>query len=98
MDVQVHRNHQWLNKNQRDMTVAGVSGSQYLVSTQNLSSSFIDLLRNDSVVLGLGATQLVLFGLTVVVGALTVVPGRATRLQGAVHLAIMAAFQITGEM
>lgn len=44
--------------------------------------------------LGLGATQLVLFGLTVVVGALTVVPGRATRLQGAVHLAILAAFLV----
>ncbi|MGD9957271.1 MAG: calcium:proton antiporter [Candidatus Nanopelagicales bacterium] len=44
--------------------------------------------------LGLGATQLVLFGLTMVVGALTVVPGRATRLQGAVHLAIMAAFLV----
>jgi len=58
MDVQTHRNYHWLNKNQRDMTVAGVSGSQYLVSTQNLSSSFIDLLRNDSVVLGLGATRL----------------------------------------
>jgi len=45
-------------------------------------------------ILGLGATQLVLFGLTMVVGALTVVPGRATRLQGAVHLAIMAAFLV----
>lgn len=42
----------------RDMTVAGVSGSNYLVSTDNLSGSFIDLLRNDSVVLGLGATRL----------------------------------------
>lgn len=45
-------------------------------------------------ILGLGATQLVLFGLTMLVGALTVVPGRATRLQGAVHLAIMAAFLV----
>jgi HK97 family phage major capsid protein/HK97 family phage prohead protease len=42
----------------RDMTVAGVSGSQYLVGTENLAGSFIDLLRNDSVVLGLGATRL----------------------------------------
>lgn len=42
----------------RDMTVAGASGSQYLVSTDNLPGSFIDLLRNDSVVLGLGATRL----------------------------------------
>jgi len=42
--------------------------------------------------LGLGATQMVLLGLTVVVGVLTVVPGRATRLQGAVHLVLLAAF------
>lgn len=44
--------------------------------------------------LGLGPTQLVLFALTMVVGALTVVPGRATRLQGSVHLAILAAFLV----
>jgi Ca2+:H+ antiporter len=42
--------------------------------------------------LGLGATQTVLLALTVVVAVLTVVPGRATRLQGAVHLALLAAF------
>ena len=36
--------------------------------------------------LGLGATQMVLLALTVVVSVLTVVPGRATRLQGGVHL------------
>jgi Ca2+:H+ antiporter len=42
--------------------------------------------------LGLGATQMVLLALTVVVGVLTVVPGRATRLQGAVHLTLLAAF------
>lgn len=42
--------------------------------------------------LGLDPTQMVLLGLTVVVGVLTVVPGRATRLQGAVHLVLMAAF------
>jgi Ca2+:H+ antiporter len=43
-------------------------------------------------VLGLGATQMVLLAITVVVGALTVVPGRATRLQGVVHLVLLAAF------
>jgi Ca2+:H+ antiporter len=43
-------------------------------------------------VLGLGSTQLVLFLLTVAVATLTVVPGRATRLQGTVHLVIFAAF------
>jgi Ca2+:H+ antiporter len=42
--------------------------------------------------LGLGPTQLVLFALTVVVSVLTVVPGRATRLQGEVHLVLLAAY------
>ncbi len=43
-------------------------------------------------VLGLGPTQMILLALTVVVGVLTVVPGRSTRLQGGVHLVILAAF------
>ncbi|MGL4175345.1 MAG: calcium:proton antiporter, partial [Dermatophilaceae bacterium] len=38
-------------------------------------------------VLGLGPTQMVLLALSVVVGVLTVVPGRATRLQASLHLA-----------
>jgi len=42
--------------------------------------------------LGLGSTQMVLLALTVVVAVLTVVPGRATRLQGGVHLVLLAAF------
>jgi Ca2+:H+ antiporter len=42
--------------------------------------------------LGLDATQMVLLAVTVVVAILTVVPGRATRLQGAVHLVLLAAF------
>jgi len=42
--------------------------------------------------LGLGATQMVLLVLTVVVSVLTVVPGRATRLQGGFHLILLAAF------
>jgi Ca2+:H+ antiporter len=42
--------------------------------------------------LGLGATQIVLFALTVVISVLTVVPGRATRLQGEVHLVLLAAY------
>jgi Ca2+:H+ antiporter len=40
--------------------------------------------------LGLGATQIVLLTLTIVVAVLTVVPGRATRLQGIVHLVLLA--------
>ncbi|MFD7977408.1 calcium:proton antiporter [Streptomyces sp. NPDC059071] len=43
-------------------------------------------------VLGLGALHMVLLVLTAVVSALTVVPGRATLLQGGVHLSIFAAF------
>ncbi|WP_280338391.1 calcium:proton antiporter [Nocardia neocaledoniensis] len=43
-------------------------------------------------ILGLGATQLVLLALTVMVSTLTIVPGRATLLQGGVHLALFAAF------
>jgi Ca2+:H+ antiporter len=43
-------------------------------------------------ILGLDATQMVLLGVTVVVGILTVVPGRATRLEAVVHLVLLAAF------
>ncbi|MFG2516825.1 calcium:proton antiporter [Streptomyces sp. NPDC048584] len=43
-------------------------------------------------VLGLGDTHMVLLALTMVVGALTVVPGRATPLQGGVHLVLLAAY------
>ncbi|EWT02282.1 ionic transporter y4hA [Intrasporangium oryzae NRRL B-24470] len=42
--------------------------------------------------LGLGATQMVLLAMTVIAAVLTVVPGRATRLQGGVHLVLLAAF------
>lgn len=42
--------------------------------------------------LGLQPVQIVLFLLTVVVTTLTLVPGRATRLQGVVHLVLFAAF------
>jgi Ca2+:H+ antiporter len=43
-------------------------------------------------VLGLGATQMVLLAVTAVVGALTVLPGRATLQEAGVHLVIAAAF------
>ena len=42
--------------------------------------------------LGLGATEMVLLTLTVVVSTLTIVPGRATRLQAILHLVIFASF------
>lgn len=43
-------------------------------------------------VLGLEPTQMVLLLLTVVVSVLTLVPGRATRLEGFVHLTLFASF------
>ncbi|AVT41196.1 ionic transporter y4hA [Plantactinospora sp. BB1] len=42
--------------------------------------------------LGLGPTQIVLLALTAAVSILTVMPGRATVLQGAVHVSVCAAF------
>lgn len=42
--------------------------------------------------LGLGDTEIVLLVLTLITGVLTVVPGRATQLQGAIHLVILGAF------
>jgi Ca2+:H+ antiporter len=44
--------------------------------------------------LGLEPTHMVLLALTAVVSVLTVVPGRATRLQGGVHLVVLAAFLV----
>jgi Ca2+:H+ antiporter len=45
-------------------------------------------------VLGLGDTQIVLLGITAAVGALTVLPGRATLQEGAIHLVLLAAFLV----
>jgi Ca2+:H+ antiporter len=42
--------------------------------------------------LGLGGTQMVLLALTVAVGTLTVVPGRANVLQGGIHIGLLAVF------
>ncbi|MGO4593026.1 calcium:proton antiporter [Leifsonia sp. 2TAF2] len=42
--------------------------------------------------LGLGASQIVLLVLTVLVSTLTIVQGRAVRLQGGIHLVLFAAF------
>jgi Ca2+:H+ antiporter len=58
------------------------------IPTIALASVWLD----GPLVLGLGPTQMVLLALTVVVSVLTVVPGRATRLQGGVHLVLLAAF------
>ncbi|MER7578597.1 ionic transporter y4hA [Kitasatospora sp. NPDC097691] len=45
-------------------------------------------------VLGLGPAHMVLLTLTVVLGILTVIPRRATMLQGAVHLAVLAGYMV----
>lgn len=58
------------------------------IPTIALASIWLD----GPLVLGLGATQIVVLILTVVVSVLTIVPGRATRLQGGVHLVLLAAF------
>jgi Ca2+:H+ antiporter len=42
--------------------------------------------------LGLGSTQMVLLAITAVVGALTVLPGRATVQEGGVHLVLFGAY------
>jgi len=47
---------------------------------------------NAPLLLGLTPVHILLFALTIVTGALTVVPGRATRLQGGLHLALLAAY------
>ena len=44
------------------------------------------------VILGLDPSEIVLLGLTLLVSVLTVLPGRATVLQGAVHLCILGSF------
>jgi Ca2+:H+ antiporter len=54
--------------------------------------AFVSIWIDTPLLLGLNGTQMVLFALTVVVAVLTVVPGRATRLQGTVHLVLLAAF------
>lgn len=47
-----------------------------------------------SLLLGLDATHMVLLAITMITGTLTVVPGRATLLQGGVHLALFAGFLV----
>jgi Ca2+:H+ antiporter len=53
-----------------------------------VASFFLD----GPLLLGLGPTQIVLLVLTVLISILTIAPGRATRLQGGVHLVVFAAF------
>lgn len=46
------------------------------------------------VLLGLEPRQIVLLVVTFIAGVLTVVPGRATRLQGEIHLILFAAYLV----
>jgi Ca2+:H+ antiporter len=52
----------------------------------------ISILFGFQVNLGLGSTEIVLLFLALFVSALTLIPGKASLLQGAVHLSIFAAF------
>lgn len=54
--------------------------------------AFVSIWLTGPLLLGLGAIQIVLLALTAAVGILTVMPGRATLLQAAVHLAICGGF------
>ncbi|PYC87423.1 ionic transporter y4hA [Streptomyces tateyamensis] len=56
--------------------------------------AFATLWLSGPLVLGLDPTHLVLLALTVAVGTLTVIPGRATPLQGGVHLSVLAAYVV----
>lgn len=56
------------------------------------SIAVVSLLSGSSLALGLGPLQMVLLALTVVITTLTVAPGRATLMQGTVHLVLFGAF------
>ena len=52
----------------------------------------LSFVSDRALVLGLGPVQIVLLAITVAVGALTVLPGRATVQEGALHLVLAGAF------
>ncbi|RYU14502.1 calcium:proton antiporter [Nocardioides iriomotensis] len=52
----------------------------------------VSIFLDGPLILGLGSTQMILLLLTTVVSMLTIIPGRATRLEGFVHLTLFAAF------
>lgn len=54
----------------------------------------VSIWMTDPLVLGLSSAQIVLLGITLIVSTLTVVPGRATLQQGAVHMVLFAAFLV----
>lgn len=79
------------NRTQVSLNLAygsGIASIGLTVPTIALLSPLFDT----KLVLGLDQTGIVLVVLTVMTGILTVVPGRATRLQGVVHLVILGAY------
>jgi Ca2+:H+ antiporter len=54
--------------------------------------AIVSIWLDGPLVLGLGSTQIVLLALTAVIGALTILPGRATLQEGAIHLVLLGAF------
>jgi len=64
------------------------------IPTLAVATMFIDTRLH----LGLGGTQLTLLAVTLVTAVLTVVPGRATRLQATVHLTLFAAYVFLAAM
>lgn len=55
----------------------------------------LSLVFGFTITLGLGAVDIVLLALTLIVSVLTIANGRATVLQGAVHLSILAAYVVS---
>jgi Ca2+:H+ antiporter len=56
--------------------------------------ALVSIWLDGPLVLGLGATQIVLLSITAVVAALTILPGRATIQEGGVHLVLFAAYLV----
>ena len=56
--------------------------------------AFVSIWLDGPLVLGLGPTQIVLLVLTVAIGGLTVLPGRATLQESGLHLVVFAAFLV----
>jgi Ca2+:H+ antiporter len=52
----------------------------------------LSIIADRALVLGLGPVQIVLLAITIAVGALTVLPGRATVQEGALHIVLAGAF------
>lgn len=67
---------------------SGIASIGLTIPAIAMTSLFVDT----DLILGLSLLQITLLVLTAAASVLTVVPGRATRLQGGVHLVIFAAF------